>query len=516
MSRRIEIELTSSQGDGSWTWRAAGAKNPRGVLDASLLPDGAAVGTVLRVEVEQGLDGIEVIGLVGGRQRTENAERIEILGGGEFQPVIETRSARGPRDDRRGDKRGDRRGPRRDDRRDGRGDDRRPGGREGGEDRRRDRRDQGEASRRDGGDRRGRGPRFTPPPEMPQRPKPKRLRAGKAHRSAVLAGLSEQQRPIAELALQGMAAVRSRLRSENERLVADGKEPMPEATVLALAEELLPRLRVAEWTDRAEAALAQLDELDLRDLRSVVAASEDPIVARDDASRELAARLRDALRMKQEQELQLWFGDVDSALAIGRVIRALRLSSQPPKAGVVFPADIAKRLVDSTNATLTPVETPERWIAVLEAAAFSPIRSLIVPMGMPTNVTDELRATVTRLAPALPQIAALFGIEVPAGAPMPRPLRTPPKGKTESRGEKRPARTSRTPEKAAARQGESDGNEPAPAPVSDVDADPAASVEEQGTVADSPEAETPTDAAPAEGSSEGTESAPDEGAADAD
>jgi hypothetical protein len=496
MSRRIEIELTSSQGDGSWTWRAAGAKNPRGVLDGSLLPAGAAVGTVLRVEVEQGLDGIEVIGLVGGRQRTENAERIEILGGGEFQPVIETRSARGPRDDRRGDRRGDRRPPRRDDRRDGRGEDRRPGGRDGGDDRRRDRREQGDTSRRDSGDRRARGPRFTPPPEMPQRPKPKRLRAGKAHRSAVLAGLSEQQRPIAELALQGMAAVRSRLRSENERLVAEGREPMPEATVLALAEDLLPRLRVAEWTDRAEAALAQLDDLDLRDLRSVVAASEDPIVARDDASRELASRLRDALRMKQEQELQLWFGDVDSALAIGRVIRALRLSSQPPKAGVVFPADIAKRLVDSTNATLTPVETPERWIAVLEAAAFSPIRSLIVPMGMPATVTDELRATVTRLAPALPQIAALFGIEVPAGAPMPRPLRTPPKGKTESRVEKRPPRTSDAARTAAPDEGRPAGEE---------SASPAAT--DGSTLPDSPTEQPATDDPPAETSTEADEQA---------
>jgi hypothetical protein len=321
----------------------------------------------------------------------------------------------------------------------------------------------------------------------------------------VLAGLSEQQRPIAELALQGMAAVRSRLRTENERLTAEGREPMPEATVLALAEQLLPRLRVAEWTDRAEAALAQLDDLDLRDLRSVVAASDDPIVARDDASRDLAARLRDALRSKQEQELQLWFGDVDSALAIGRVIRALRLSSQPPKAGVVFPADIAKRLVDSTNATLTPVETAERWIAVLEAAAFSPIRSLIVPMGLPAVITDELRATVTRLAPALPQIAALLGIEVPPGAAMPRPLRPSPKGKPEARAERRGPRRredpSTSPAPEAARPEASTtvdevtetAPEPAAEPVTEAAADQAAADDvahesaadgiEQGTVA---------------------------------
>ena len=495
MSRRIEIELTSAQGDGSWTWRAAGAKNPRGVVDGSVLPDGAAVGSVLRVEVEQGLDGIDVIGVVGGRQRSENSERIEIMGGGDFQPVIETRSPRGPRDQRGGE----RRGPRRDDRREGRGDDRRDRRSEGrgdsrgdnrsdGDQRRRDSREQGEGGRRDSGDRRPRGPRFTPPPEMPQRPKPKRLRPGKTHRNAVLAGLSEQQRPIAELALQGMAAVRSRLRAENERLTAEGREPMPEVTVLALAEQLLPRLRVAEWTDRAEAALAQLEELDLRDLRSVVAASDDPIVARDDASRDLAVRLRDALRMKQEQELQLWFGDVDSALAIGRVIRALRLSSQPPKAGVVFPADIAKRLVDSTNATLTPVETAERWIAVLEAAAFSPIRSLIVPMGMPTTVTDELRATVTRLAPALPHIAALFGIEVPAGAPMPRPLRTAPKGKIEGRADSRAQRRPNKGSDATARAGAPAGNGGETASATEASGEPVATEQLEADATSAPQA----------------------------
>ena len=37
MSRRIDIELTSVREDGTWTWRAAGAKQPRGVVDSSVL-----------------------------------------------------------------------------------------------------------------------------------------------------------------------------------------------------------------------------------------------------------------------------------------------------------------------------------------------------------------------------------------------------------------------------------------------------------------------------------------------
>lgn len=413
MSRRIEIELTSALDDGTWTWRAAGAKNPRGVVDAAILPTDASVGRVLKVEVEQAIDGITVLSVVGGRQRVESTDRLELIAPKEFQPVIETRTGR--RERRDGERREERR-PRNDRRRDGAESDKGTTERSG--ERRR---------RSDGEDRsRPRGPRFTPPPEMPQRPKPKRLRAGKAHRNEVLAGIPTEQRPIAELALQGISAVRTRLRSENEKASAEGRAVMPEASVIKMAEELLPRLRVAEWLDRADAAIAQADELDLRDLRSVVAAGDDPIVTRDESTRSLANQLKDVLKTRQEQELQLWFGDVDAALAIGRVIRALRLSSQPPKAGVPFPADISQRLIHSTNATLTPVETQERWIAVLEAAAFSPIRSQIAPMGMPAQVGDELRATITRLAPALPQIAALFGIEVPAGAPMPRPLRTAP------------------------------------------------------------------------------------------
>jgi hypothetical protein len=411
MSRRIDIELTSSQPDGSWTWRAAGAKVPKGVLDGAILPEGVGVGDELKVEVQQEIDGITVLSVVQGREKAERTDVLELLATDDsFEPVTQqlAKKERGPRRDRddkgrgrrdRGDRgdRGDRREPRQP----------------------REPREQRERSR----------PSFTPPPEVPKRPKPKRLRPSSTRRKEVLADLPEEQRPIAELALQGMQAVRQRLREENERLSADGKATMPEGTVLKLAEELLPRLRHAEWLDRAEAAKRQIEHLDLRDLRSVLAAADDPAVTRDEDTRALATELRESLLRKQDEELQLWFGDITTALDVGRVIRALRLSSQPPKAGVPFPAELAQRLAAAANESLTPTDGPDRWAAVLEAAAFSPIRSLVAPSGVPANVTDELRSTVTRLAPALPQVAALFGIDVPAKAPMPKPLRPTPRPK---------------------------------------------------------------------------------------
>jgi hypothetical protein len=242
----------------------------------------------------------------------------------------------------------------------------------------------------------------------------------------VLADLPEAQRPIAEMALQGMAAVRTRVKEENEKLVAAGQPAMPEASVVKMAEDMLPTLRVAEWLDRAEAAQRQMEHLDLRDLRSVVAAGEDPIVARDESTRAVADDLKASLVRKQEEELNLWFGDIDAAIGVGRVIRALRLSSQPPKAGVMFPPDLARRLGEAATTALEPDGPADRWIAVLEAAAFSPVRTLVTPTVAPATVTDDLRATVRRLGPALPQIAALLGVEVPENAPKPKPLRAGP------------------------------------------------------------------------------------------
>ncbi|MDQ2754642.1 MAG: hypothetical protein M3R71_03725, partial [Actinomycetota bacterium] len=83
MSRRIEIELTSAQGDGTWTWRAAGALKPRGVLDEKLLYEGAKVGDVVKAEADFEIEGIAIVA-VSPPQTRKRAEpdRIEVLGPG--------------------------------------------------------------------------------------------------------------------------------------------------------------------------------------------------------------------------------------------------------------------------------------------------------------------------------------------------------------------------------------------------------------------------------------------------
>ena len=383
MSRRIEIELTSKRGDGTWTWRAAGAREPKGVVESALIPEGAVVNGIVRAEVETDLDGTRVLSIAPLKSKSEKSNVLELLPAEKPFQAVTSQLKKKDRDDKRG--RRDKKGP--------------------------------------SSDRPSR-PRFETPPEVPQRPKPKRLKAGRTHVDEVLAALPEAQRTIAEKVLQGgIPAVRAAVEEQNKTAVAQGQEKIPADGLTTMAEQLLPKLRVAEWLDRATAAQKIIDEIDLRDLRSVVVAANDPVIARDETTRALASQMKTALANRQKTELDNWFADIRTSLEVGRIVRALRLSSQPPKAGVPFPPDLALQLAAATSASLTSDAFPDRWIAVLEAAAFSPVRTQVIPPKPAGKITEDLTKTVLRLGPLMPQIAGLYGVTVDPKAPAPRPLR---------------------------------------------------------------------------------------------
>ncbi|MEZ5250982.1 MAG: hypothetical protein R2713_17740 [Ilumatobacteraceae bacterium] len=79
MSRRIDIELTSARPDGTWTWRKAGAREPKGVLDGSLLPAGAAAGQVLRAEAEMEIDGMTIVSVTDPKGKTARTGSLELI-----------------------------------------------------------------------------------------------------------------------------------------------------------------------------------------------------------------------------------------------------------------------------------------------------------------------------------------------------------------------------------------------------------------------------------------------------
>jgi hypothetical protein len=233
-----------------------------------------------------------------------------------------------------------------------------------------------------------------------------------------LSSLSPEERAVAEQLLRGgLPAVRRALEEQNKSARVTGAAEVGGEQLLAMAEQLLPRVKEAAWLDRAEAASRELDEISLRDLRSVVVGSD---VARDDASRLLAGSLREALDRRLARRRDEWAKGIASALDEGRTMRALNHSSRPPDATSRLTAEMASRLRDAAGAALSPDTPSDRWLALLEAVAASPVRRVVKPVGLPAAATPEVIEAARRQSGQVPALAGLLGIKIP---PPPGPLR---------------------------------------------------------------------------------------------
>lgn len=489
MPNRLDIELTSARGDGSYTWRAAGARQPKGVIDGKILSETAKVGDVLRVEAEVEIDGITILSVLPPKEKAAPTGRIELIGSP--KPVASVTTvlvneggrSRGDRRDlldspRRSDSRAgrERRPPRGD-----RPDSRRPGspGAETGE-RRPERRpgsepsSQGARPPRASGERRTeRRPRTETPaaeratgtetasergrqPRQPRSPAagdrtrpaatprvatrrtPSRFEPGTAHRDALLSELAPEQRPIAErLAAGGIPAVRRAIAEEREKARTEHRPELSGDAILTLAEQLAPSVKQATWLDRAEAAVSQLDHLSLRDLRTTVAAA----APRDEAGRELDRKLREELDRRVKKLRAHWEEQITHALEEGRVLQALRFSAQPPEPTARFPAGLIERLSSAAGAAMTATTPVERWLALLDAATASPIRRQIHPAGMPEDPSGEVPRRARLASGSIPALAPMLGLAMPPPPkpiPSARPMRTPRPGTHPGR---RPARS---------------------------------------------------------------------------
>ena len=238
--------------------------------------------------------------------------------------------------------------------------------------------------------------------------------------------LPDEQRLVGRILLDGgIPGLRAEIARQNEAAGSAGEPEIPAEILLTLGERLQQGLHAAEWRDRAEAAEAGLAEVDLRDLRSVVVAAESG--ARGDEARSLAERLRSGLGERVEREHEAWLAEVVRVLGEGRVVRALRLSSRPPKAGAPMPRDLLDRLAEAAAAGMTADTGQDRWGTMLDAVASSPVHERVVPAGLPAEPNKDLLALVRRFSLRVPAIAAAFGVE-PASASTNRRRRRTPAG----------------------------------------------------------------------------------------
>lgn len=273
---------------------------------------------------------------------------------------------------------------------------------------------------------------------------PVRLEAGTRHRDELMATLPAEQQLIADrLATGGMPGMRKAIADEQERAKTEGRPPVAADSILALAEQLQPAVKSAVWMDRAEAALANVDELGLRDLRATVVAA----APRDDAGRDLERQLREGLERRVTKLRTDWEGHLTQALDEGKVLQALRLSARPPEPTARFPAGLIERLVSQVGAAMSSETPPERWLALLEAAALCPVRRQIKPAGIPQDPSGDVQRKAREAAGRIPALAPMLGMAMP---PPPKPIPGERLGRPHPVRPPRPSRPPRPPRPAGA------------------------------------------------------------------
>lgn len=409
MSRRIEIEITSLNGDVA-TWRAAGAKLPKGTLSAALVQGGAVVGNVYRADVENYMDGIEVIAILPPKTASPldpRKERLEIIVKENTGPdVVVTYAPKGR------------------------------GGRRDGERREGDRKDSKRSPSRPGSKDRGgaptgekseRGPRTERPARSDRPARPSGARTGgpvvapitTIYRNALLATLSPEQLPVAEQLLRGgMPAVRSAVAEQNKNATAQGRPTIDAETIDRIAEELLGKTNLALWKDKAAGAIGAGRALRLRDLRAVVTSAK--TVSLDDEGRLQLKELQTALTSKVDHLRTVWNEKLETALNSKNVAETLRLVARPPDMSTRVTAEMAAKVVTMTSEALTAELDPAAWNEIVTLAVDTSIRRNIKPVGIPAN--EVSKALAIKNAGAIPELAKLLGMPVP---PPPPPSRAP-------------------------------------------------------------------------------------------
>jgi len=476
MSRRIDIEITSLNGDVA-TWRAAGAKLPKGVLNVSLVDGGPVVGNVYRADIEQYMEGIEVLSIMAPKTASPldpRHERLELIPTAKQGPdVIVTYATKGRGSRRDGDRHegeGRRDGPKRASSRPSSTE--RPAGAG-----RHDRPARGESSERparpertpraDGAERTARPERTSRPPRGPRTehvddasrtegadrgsrpergPRPERsarpsssgrpTRPGRperpsgpvappmttTHRNGLLATLSPEQLPVAEQLLRGgMPAVRAAVAEQNKNATAQGRPTIDPVTIDRIAEDLLGRTTLALWKDRAAGAIGAGRELRLRDLRAVVTSAK--TVSLDEEARAQLKELQAALTLRLETLRTQWTEKLDAAVASKNVPEALRLVASPPDMSTRVSAEMATKVVGLASEALTAEQDVARWKEIVNLAVETSIRRNIKPQGIPADESCKMLAI--KSAGAIPEFAKLLGMRVPPPPPPTRAVRRP-------------------------------------------------------------------------------------------
>ncbi|MCL4449162.1 MAG: hypothetical protein M1483_00635 [Actinobacteria bacterium] len=385
MPTKIEIELTSRKKDGSFTWRAAKARQPKGIVAAAMLEDNAKVGDLFVANAEVGLDGITLVGIVPFQGKRPFKEQLEIIGKDEDKPLKQPNPSDKGRDEVN-DKTGIKVGK----------------------------------SNRNKGNR-----KTTPKPPNVRHNSSKRASSATTQRSdrhtqadfiykrtnQMLASLSLLEREIAKHLLSGgMPALRKAIEIHNVKPSSNIPPELPEEHLVAIAESLLPNLNMLRWIDRAEFVTNNPNQASLRDLKTLMASSSD---LKDEYAVTLVPQILTLLKNKIEKVQIEWNENIENLIDQGDVLQAIIQASTPPEPRLRISATTAVKLSQAVGACMNPQTEVEQWNKLFKAALVSPVRRIIKPVGLPENAPRDLLNSAHMAAGQMPALAALLNIPIP-------------------------------------------------------------------------------------------------------
>ena len=129
---------------------------------------------------------------------------------------------------------------------------------------------------------------------------------------------------------------------------------------------------------------------------------------------------------------QQWTDEIAKHLDENRVVRALRLAARPPEPAARMDPELTQRLSDAAGEAMAPDTPPDRWLALIDAVAASPVRRSVKPAGLPADPTPEVRRAAHQQSGRIPALAAMLGVAIP---PPPTP---PPQARRRGREVARP------------------------------------------------------------------------------
>ena len=261
-----------------------------------------------------------------------------------------------------------------------------------------------------------------------RRERPRAHRAVTTHRNAALAALEPGADSRGQQLLRGgIPAVRQAIEEQNTRARSKGGARCRPNRFLTMAEELLPRMNLAAWKDRAVALRSAGREAPLREMRSVVAGAS--TVPLDEEGRILVTALRESLDTRVAALRVAWLGRIIHGARRqpgGR--RAAGGSAKPAGTHGPGPRRLAVRLAETAGTAMAPTMSEDLDRSPHARVIKSPVRRTVNPTGLPPDASPELLTAARHAAGLVPELARLLGLPIPpaTGTPSGRSRGCPP------------------------------------------------------------------------------------------